>query len=278
MNDDNQKDGRAVSDYWLERLALGEVSDKQRRRIEAELTAAGDDVDERLAGLRASNEALLEEYPAEMMASHIEARLEERKKVRERDVERALRRDTSPNRWWGGLAVLAAAAAALIVFTMPKPPRVHPGRGTDGSADAVRLKGAQPKLVLWRKAQGKAERLNDGAVAHAGDTLQIQYSAAGQRFGVIASVDGRGAVTLHYPSAPAGKTRLKKSVTALDFGYQLDDAPRFERFFFITSDKPLDSKQILDSLKTLARRHDARDGQPELPTTAHMADFIVEKK
>ena len=39
-------------------------------------------------------------------------------------------------------------------------------------------------------------------VVRKGDTLQLGYVAAGKRFGVIASIDARGTVTLHLPETP----------------------------------------------------------------------------
>ena len=49
--------------------------------------------------------------------------------------------------------------------------------------------------------------------------------------------------------------------------YQLDDAPRFERFFLITHPKPIDREWILDLAQALANNgEEAATGQlEELP-------------
>jgi hypothetical protein len=60
---------------------------------------------------------------------------------------------------------------------------------------------------------------------------------------LIASIDGAGVVTLHYPAnadAPALATALAQKPTSLPQAYVLDDAPQFERFFFITSEDPIE--------------------------------------
>jgi len=54
--------------------------------------------------------------------------------------------------------------------------------------------------------------------------------------------------------------------TALPHAYALDDAPRFERFFFITANDPLDVRQTLAALRMLAHREDSATAGLELPS------------
>jgi len=85
---------------------------------------------------------------------------------------------------------------------------------------------------------------------------------------VIASLDGAGVVTLHFPAAedaPPAATALGAESAALPHAYALDDAPRFERFFFITADEPIDLPQSLAALRALAHREDSADASLELP-------------
>lgn len=275
MSDPKENQPPAVSQYWLERLALGEVSDKERARLEAQAAAAGQDLDALLAELRTSDQAVLDDYPAEMMAARIDKRLGERQAERDRVLAGP---PSTGKGWLGGLGLAVAAAAALLIFAnLPQGP-VDSESGARTGGEAVRLKGAQPALVVWRKSQGAAERLEDGAQAAAGDVLQLEYNAAGTRYGVIASVDGRGTVTLHYPADAQESTQLKTGATPLDFGYQLDDAPDFERFFFVTSKKPLDPGEITSALSALAETHRAHRGRLALPEQAQYTDFTVEKK
>ena len=95
-------------------------------------------------------------------------------------------------------------------------------------------------LLPFSTASG-AEILQDGEKVGEGDTLQIGYVAAGQAYGVILSVDGRGTVTVHLPSASSVAQPLdQEGIVLMPFAYQLDDAPEFERFFFVTSKEEFD--------------------------------------
>lgn len=270
MSDNTTDDMNWTSEYWVERLALGEVSGEERRRIEETFAESDEELETRLAELRESNEDILEKYAPEMMAARLDARLDERRRAKAREEKRS-----SGAGWVGGLGVLAAAAvAAFFVLNLP-------GEDPSGPAieqtETVRLKGAEPKLVVWRKSVAEPERLTRGATAAAGDVLQLEYNAAGATHGVIASVDGRGAVTLHYPAVASGSTEIDKGVVALDFSYQLDDAPKFERFFFVTSDQQLDAAQVLDSLEALAAGDSPRTAVPTLAEHTQYTDFTVEK-
>jgi hypothetical protein len=70
---------------------------------------------------------------------------------------------------------------------------------------------------------------------------------------VIFSIDGRSALTLHYPYAVSGNTELVPGRrTALEEAYTLDDAPDCEIFFFVISDKPVDAAAVMDRAGRLA--------------------------
>jgi hypothetical protein len=140
--------------------------------------------------------------------------------------------------------------------------------GAVGAADdGVRLKGPA-RLLAFRQAGQQVERLDQDAVVRAGDVIQLRYKAGGQSHGVIASVDGAGVVTLHFPlreDAPPEATAVSPDTTTLPHAYALDDAPRFERFFFITANDPVDVQQILAALHALGRREDSATAPLDLP-------------
>ena len=82
--------------------------------------------------------------------------------------------------------------------------------------------------------------------------MQISYVPKGATHGVIVSADGRGKVTLHFPPNASLPTVLKrKDRVPLPFSYELDDAPGFERFFFVTSAFPIPVGQVIRSAGTL---------------------------
>jgi hypothetical protein len=231
-----------LPDLLLERLALDEVSPAERAELEARL-AVDADARARFAALSASSGAILHAHPPARIAAQIEARL----------AAGAARRRP---RWQLTLSVAlpaAALAGVLAVTLLPEEAR-RPGLGTD--AEVTRVKGLAPTLAVHRKLVDRSERLVEGAPASAGDTLQVSYVAAGRGHGVILSVDGRGAVTLHHPQSVDGDTTLLAGgEAALPHAYELDDAPGFERFFLVTragEDTPLEVDTALAAAKELA--------------------------
>jgi hypothetical protein len=103
--------------------------------------------------------------------------------------------------------------------------------------------------------------LGDQAAVSAGNTIQLAYTvgnefagdSTGERYGVIFSIDGRGAVTLHYPYTPEGKTRLTVGKQMpLEEAYTLDDAPNYEMFFFVIAGTPLDAGEIMRTAEKLS--------------------------
>ena len=95
----------------------------------------------------------------------------------------------------------------------------------------------------------------------------------------VVSLDGRGAVTLHHPATLNGSTALTPGdAVTLDHAYELDDAPGFERFLFVTSDAPLDVATVLEAAHVLARQpSEARTRPLPLPETLVQTSFTLEK-
>ncbi|MEM6996237.1 MAG: hypothetical protein AAF721_37365, partial [Myxococcota bacterium] len=118
------------------------------------------------------------------------------------------------------------------------------------------------------------------AVARAGDVLQISYVAAGNRHGVIVSLDDRGVVTLHHPSNPQGAPLLRgRGEQPLPFGYALDDAAGFERFVFVTSgDAALDVAAVVEAARATARAPGADSNPLRLPSHWHQTSVTLAKE
>jgi hypothetical protein len=84
---------------------------------------------------------------------------------------------------------------------------------------------------------------------------------------VIFSIDGKGLVTLHFPENQADSTLLQpRDRVLLQSAYELDDAPEFERFFFITAQSEIQVGHILDMARSLAQNPGkAKTAKLELP-------------
>jgi hypothetical protein len=244
----------SLPDWLVERAALDEVPPASRERIER---ADPRELADRVAALRDDNAAELARHPAGPALAQIEARVAELRDRAEREARRRRRR-------LGGLGlVMSAAVVLLVVRGTAQLPAGEPAPVDD----TTRVKGAA-RLIAFRQAGEQVEQLGPDAMVRAGDVIQLRYHAGGRGYGVIASVDGAGVVTLHYPlreDAPPQATAMAPEPTALPHAYALDDAPRFERFFFITSDDPLDVRQTLGALRALAHRDDSATARVELP-------------
>ncbi|MEM7153128.1 MAG: ActD-like protein [Myxococcota bacterium] len=177
-------------------------------------------------------------------------------------------------------AVLALAVACTPIEPDRERPAPADPRDEDRT-DPVRIKGLAPHLVIHRQRDGTIEELSEGAVAHAGDLVQISYVAAGNQHGVVLSIDGRGEVTLHHPSGPQASTRLVRTgLHALDHAYELDDAQSYERFVFITSGHdPIDVPAALDAAQRVTTRGpDARHSPLPLPRRWQQRSVTLEKR
>jgi anti-sigma factor RsiW len=223
------KEPRRISVLLLERYNLGELTPEEKQEIEA---ALADDpaLAERLEGLRRSDREIRAARPAKLSIPVIEKKA---KLLKHREFPAPL--------VWG------LCAALLLVIVLPVT------RFVSRDAPDERAKGGA-ELSVYLKTGNKDTKLTNYAVLHEGNTVQLAYTVADDRYGVIFSLDGRFAVTLHYPYSPAQSTRLVSGRrTVLNEAYTLDDAPDYEIFFFVISGNPLDVKAILNSAESLAR-------------------------
>lgn len=230
---------KRLSPLELERFALGE----SKGVVDAE----------ELQALRESNDEILAAHPPAAVAAEVKRRL--------RATEARLR---SPSRVRWLVAAASALGAAVLVVSV--------GARRGPADDGVRLKGLAPHLVVYRDG-ATPERLADRAPARPHDVVQLGYVAAGRRYGAIVSLDGRGEVTLHLaPQALAetGEVRLPSA-------FELDDAPAFERFVFVTGDEPFDEADVLGAARGAATGGNARDAPLPLPRGLQQSSFTLEK-
>ncbi|HUS28929.1 MAG TPA: hypothetical protein VMZ53_10470 [Kofleriaceae bacterium] len=254
-----------VPDWLVERIALDEVPAASKARVDA---ADARDIADRVAALRAADAAELAAYPAGPAIAQIEARVA-------REKQAAGRRRM---RFIAGLGLAMATAAVLVVFVGGRTAPVAGGE-SPGASEVTRVKGAT-RVAAFRQAGDKVEQLDEDSLVKAGDLIQLRYSAGGARFGIIASVDGAGVVTLHHPAredAPAEATALSTKTTALPNAYELDDAPDFERFFFITAEQPIDVRGSIAALRAFAHRSDSATATLELPSGMHQTSLRLRK-
>jgi len=216
-----------IPEWKLERFRLGELPKEEMAAIR-QAADTDSDLQARIEALNVSDQEIHASYPAKWMARQIEQRV---------DVTDQSEAPGSSHWFGSGLALAAVMLLAVVISIWlpgPEAPKPWDQKGMDG----IRLKGAQPKLLLYRKNASEHEHLTDHSIVHAGDLIQIFYRAAGKSFGIVVSMDGRGAVSQHWPESGTKAARLTQGEpVSLGYAYELDDAPKWERFYFVTSDE-----------------------------------------
>jgi hypothetical protein len=237
-------DHRAVPDYLLERFAAGDLPPQEATALAARVSA------EELARLRTSDAQLLAALPPRQVALEVERRLRNAKRSR---------------RAWAPALVAAATFALVGVVAL---------RGSPESSE--RSKGGAELLAFAQTPSGPV-LLRPGAAVRPGTLLQLHFRAEAP-FAVIASFDGRGEVTLHSPQTADASTALDGLSLTLPQAYQLDDAPRFERFVLVTGDRPLEVNQVLRAAALVAHGPDAEHAPLPLPPALHQTDLLLRKE
>ena len=256
---------RRLPDLLIEQLHLGELPERRSARLRAEAETA-----ERLRLLDESDSAILERYPPDRMAAMIRERARSTT-----DTSREPNPFTAVavsgiaagfRRMAGRAQLVPLLAAAVLVVGIALVPIIIATGGrspASSSESAVRVKGMLPALRIYRETAKGIELLGDGSAVKRGDLLQIGYIAGAARYGTIFSIDGAGAITLHYPEREDAPPLLATGgEVLLPFSYELDAAPRFERFFFVTSAAPFSVRAILETM----RRTEIREGPTALPS------------
>jgi hypothetical protein len=171
------------------------------------------------------------------------------------------------------LATFPALRGRLVALSAP-----FPSSGSQGPDD--RVKGLKPSLTLYRKGPQGTEVLADNTAARAGDLVRVAYQAAGHAYGVIVSVDGRGGVTLHLPRSGPRAARLEPGDRVLlQAAYELDDAPRWEKFYLVAGDAPFDIEPIMAAAREAAAAA-GDEGPPALvlPAGLEQASLSIAKE
>ncbi len=276
----------AVSDWTLEQLHAGTLTPSRAAALRQRLA---DD-----PALRARLDALVVDDAATLAAlppARVAAEVERRRHLAASQARVARDRGAwSGGAWriWGPALALASIAAFLAL----RAPLVERGAGgaapaTDGGAGSGlaassagdqlvdRAKGGDSAtiaagLALFRQADGRPERLSDGALARAGDLLTVAIRLERGAHCAIVSIDGRGTVTRHAPETGDAPVHVDPGKPYLpEHAYELDDAPGFERFLLVCGDAPFSVEAVVARARALAS-HGAAAARDPLALDAAM--------
>ena len=210
--------------------------------------------------LREDNKAILNKLPFETLSEKFAAA---------KDAA-----DAKANELASGFRFVKFASAAVLVLAvalvalMAQRETVVTGENANAMAQArdaqntqvalietqsdTRIKGMEARMEVWKKTSAGIVQLENMAEAKEGDEIQLRFSVPEKCFGLLFSMDGNGALTMHMGDGSKAVGLVPGKMNSLPFAYKLDDAPHFEKFFLITSQKEfaVDEKDIDNLLKS----------------------------
>ena len=239
-----------IPDWKLERYLTGDLPEGEMREIR-ELEKTDEIFAHRVKLLREDNAAILKKLPFEKLSEKMEAR----------ELGAGLNgglngsgRGVGANFRLVKFAAAAALVLAVVSVALFSQREIGPDAGTQvaggaqvmdvamadaseisGGAGDTRIKGLSPRMEVWKKSGDSAIQMVNMSEAHEGDEIQLRYSVPEKCYGLLFSMDGNGTLTMHMAEGNKAIALEPGKMTTLPFAYKLDNAPKFEKFFFVTS-------------------------------------------
>jgi len=144
------------------------------------------------------------------------------------------------------IAAAAALVLAVVSVALFGQREIVPAQSSDGAQvmdvamvteveNGTRIKGLDARMEVWKKTGDSAVQMSNLDEAREGDEIQLRYSVPEKCFGLLFSMDGNGTLTMHMAEGNRAIALEPGKMTTLPFAYKLDNAPKFEKFFFLTS-------------------------------------------
>ena len=226
-----------IPDWKLERFLTGDLPEEEMNKLR-ELEANDAVFANRVKMLREDNKAILSKLPFETLAANLGT------------VTETAARFTLVK--FAAAAMFVFAVALVAFFAQSETSVMNERVGSDvasvgGSQNTqvalaenesdTRIKGLDARMEVWKKTPTGIVQLNDLDSVGEGDEIQLRYAVPEKCFGLLFSMDGNGALTLHMGDGVKAVELAPGKMNSLPFAYKLDDAPYFEKFFFVTSPK-----------------------------------------
>ena len=270
-----------IPDWKLERFLTGDLPEGEMHEIR-KLETTDEMFAQRLKLLREDNKAILNKFPFEAVAGKIAAANTDFSNGAEATekanvAESANVAKTMPSFSFVKFAAAAVLvlAVALVAFMAQRETVVTGGNanGNDGdiaqtqnlqntqvamndNASDTRIKGLDARMEVWKKTTSGIVQLQDLDEVREGDEIQLRYAVPEKCFGILFSMDGNGALTLHMGDGAKAIELAPGKMNSLPFAYKLDDAPYFEKFFFVTSPKKFTVEE--NDVDKLLKRSDVK--------------------
>ena len=249
-----------IPDWKLERFLTGDLPEQEMREI-GKLELTDEMLAQRVKMLREDNKAILNRLPFEKLAANLGT-----------VTDTAAKNAPSFTLMKFAAAAVFVLAVALVAFMAQRETVVAGGNSGDDLAhvnDAsktqvalaetqtdTRIKGLGARMEVWKNTSTGIVQLNDLDEVTEGDEIQLRYSVPEKCFGLLFSMDGNGALTLHMGDGEKAVELAPGKMNSLPFAYKLDDAPYFEKFFFVTSSEEFSVEE--NDVDKLLKRSDVK--------------------
>lgn len=274
-----------ISDFTLEQWVLGELSVAEAAKVET-LVAENQILQTRVDSIKKHTEEFLRNHPPDQF----KAAIEQKAHLRNAQQQYAAPAKSSSLYWRISAGLLAFCMALLVVlpqFNDDELPAVVSEQADPTPEPRYRTKGKQvyltahlveTELRLHEGVQVKNQtQLKNGDQVKAGDRIQLSINQALGRSFVIFSIDGSGFMSLHYVTD--SKSQLEETnVFAIPNSYRLDDAPKFEDFYLVSSSKPLVADEILAMVEKSLKQQDFQEAFGEMLPPEITIDLLSLKK
>lgn len=222
-----------VPDWKLERYLTGDLPDEEMRKIR-NLEISDEVFAGRVRMFREDSRAILRKMPFETLSARLD-----------------MAPSQANGRGSAGSNIIKFAVAAALVLSVVTvalfsqkeiiPSVAEQGAGTDvamleDAGNDTRIKGMDARMEAWKKTDGGIAKLEDMSDAREGDEIQLRYSVPQKCYGLLFSMDGNGAITMHMGDGDKAIALEPGKMVTLPYAYKLDNAPHFEKFFFLVSD------------------------------------------
>jgi len=238
-----------VSDFKLEKYLTGDLPAEEMQALR--LRENSDEIFRvRVKALREDNARILADNPFENLEARMN--LAGSGESGSRRVNAALL-----------LRVAATMVVALGIYTAIWSTHSEKSLGVQGVGGTgtevamateefdTRVKGLDARMEVWKKTGDGVQQMENLGEAREGDELQLRYSVPEKCYGLLFSMDGNGVLTVHLGNGSGSIALQPGKMVTLPFAYKLDSAPKFEKFFLMTSRNTfaIDGDDIDRSLK-----------------------------
>jgi len=237
-----------IPQWKLERFLLGELSAAEMKSIEAARNE-NPEIASKLTELEKSNIDFFANVDPHATARRLQAL------AGARSADHARSWIHKPVTAFGAFALLAIVTLFSVYsrHQTPAPIQLAMASNIDSNNGSnERIKGMHNRIEVWEKAADTVAILLEGAKVKKGTLLQIRTQVSSKCFAAVVSLDGRGNWTTHLPETGTASVVLEPGKSGfLPFSYQIDDAPRYEVFWLITSNTSFRVDSLLDELAPL---------------------------